>query len=176
MKARRPMIVLTMILAVASFGYGQPIKPQADNETLPGPAEPGQREAWLKEMQAWRQAERNRIKYDGAEYARPQLLWTQRSFIQPQMMVEERFFYDPVASRYTVDRYLDDLEKRYGGIDSVLIWPVYPDIGIDNRNQHDLLHDMPGGLAGVKGMVDDFHRRGVKVLFPGDALGHRHAR
>ena len=81
-------------------------------------------------------------------------------------MVEERYFYDPVAGKYTVDRYLDDLEKRYGGIDAVLIWPVYPNIGVDNRNQHDMLRDMPGGLAGVKKMVADFHRRGVRVFFP----------
>ena len=101
-----------------------------------------------------------------AEYARPELLWNRRSFVQPQMMVEERYFYDPVTGKYTVDRYLDDLKKRYGGIDSVLIWPVYPNIGIDNRNQHDMLRDMPGGMAGVKKMVADFHRRGVRVLFP----------
>jgi hypothetical protein len=35
--------------------------------------------------------------------------------MQPQMMIEDRYFYDPVAQKYTVDRYLDDLEKR-GGI------------------------------------------------------------
>jgi gamma-glutamyl hercynylcysteine S-oxide synthase len=29
-----------------------------------------------------------------------------------------------------------------------------------------MLHDMPGGLPGVKRMVDDFHRRGVRVFFP----------
>ena len=87
--------------------------------------------------------------YDDAEYRRPELLWTQRNFIQPQMMAEERYFYDPAAGKYTVDRYLDDLDKRYGGIDSVLIWPVYPNIGIDNRNQWDLARDLPGGIAGA---------------------------
>ena len=82
------------------------------------------------------------------------------------MMVEDRFFYDPVAGKYTIDRYLADLNERYGGIDSVLIWPVYPNIGIDSRSQHDLLHDLPGGLDGVRDMVADFHRHHVRVLFP----------
>ena len=68
--------------------------------------------------------------------------------------------------KYTVDRYLDDLEKRYGGIDAVLIWPTYPNMGIDNRNQHDMIRSMPGGVTGVRQMIADFHRRGVRVLFP----------
>ncbi|MES2393125.1 MAG: SUMF1/EgtB/PvdO family nonheme iron enzyme, partial [Acidobacteriota bacterium] len=79
---------------------------------------------------------------------------------------EDRYFYDPVGGKYTVDRYLDDLEKRYGGVDAVLVWPTYPNIGIDSRNQFDLFHDMPGGIAGIKQMVADFHRRHVRVLFP----------
>ena len=82
------------------------------------------------------------------------------------MMAEERYFYDPVTGEYTVDRYLDDLDTRYGGIDSVLIWPVYPNIGIDNRNQWDLHRDLPGGIPALRKMVEDFHRRGVRVLFP----------
>ena len=109
---------------------------------------------------------RIRIGYDGARYDLPALKWTQSSFMQPQMMVQDRYFYDPIAGKYTVDRYLDDLEKRYGGIDAVLIWPTYPNMGIDNRNQHDLIRSMPGGVAGVKQMIADFHRRGVRVLFP----------
>ena len=81
-------------------------------------------------------------------------------------MVEDRYFYDPVKRQYTVGRCLDDVDKRYGGIDSVLLWPVYPNIGIDNRNQFDMLRDMPGGLGALKEMVNDFHKRGVRVLFP----------
>jgi len=48
----------------------------------------------------------------------------------------------------------------------VLIWPTYPNIGIDDRNQIDMVQSMPGGIAGTKQMVADFHRRGVHVLFP----------
>ncbi len=121
---------------------------------------------WLDDLRHWRAEHRIRMGFDDSYYHQPALQWTQSSFIQPQMMVEDRNFYDPVNHRYTVDRYLDDLQKRYGGIDSVLIWHTYPNIGIDNRNQYDMLRAMPGGLDGLRQMVSDFHRRGVRVLFP----------
>ena len=126
----------------------------------------GEHEAWLKDLRQWRHERLIRMGYDDAEYRRPELLWTQRNFIQPQMMAEERFFYDPEAGKYTVNRYLDDVDRRYGGIDSVLIWPVYPNIGIDNRNQWDLARDLPGGIPALRQMVEDFHRRLVHVFFP----------
>ena len=122
--------------------------------------------AWRRDFRAWRHEHLTRIGYSGANYARPEFRWTQRNFVQAQMMVEDRFFYDPVARRYSVDRYLDDLKARYGGIDSVLLWYVYPNIGIDDRNQFDLAADLPGGLAGLKRVVADFHRRGVRVFIP----------
>jgi formylglycine-generating enzyme required for sulfatase activity len=130
------------------------------------PCSPTEHEAWLADITRWRAERRTRIGYDGARYDLPALKWTQSSFMQPQMMVQDRYFYDPEAGKYTVDRYLDDLEERYGGIDAVLIWPTYPNMGIDNRNQHDMIRSMPGGVPGVKQMIADFHRRGVRVLFP----------
>ena len=130
------------------------------------PCSQNEHDAWLADISHWRNERRIRIGYDGSRYELSALKWTQSSFLQPQMMVEDRYFYDPVAHRYTVDRYLDDLEKRYGGIDAVLIWPTYPNMGIDNRNQHDMIRSMPGGLGGVRQMISDFHRRGVRVLFP----------
>jgi formylglycine-generating enzyme required for sulfatase activity len=121
---------------------------------------------WLTDITHWRNERLIRIGYDPSRYLMPELHWTQSTFIQPQMMVHDRFFYNPVAGKYTVDRYLDDLDKRYGGIDAVLIWATYPNMGIDDRNQQDMVRSMPGGVDGVRRMVADFHRRGVKVLFP----------
>jgi gamma-glutamyl hercynylcysteine S-oxide synthase len=127
---------------------------------------PATHERWLQDITHWRNERRIRIAYDGTRYSLPALQWTQSSFMQPQMMVQDRYFYDPVAGKYTIDRYLDDLDKRYGGIDAVLIWSTYPNMGIDDRNQLEMVKSMPGGVEGVRQMVADFHRRGVRVLFP----------
>lgn len=121
---------------------------------------------WLEEMKVWRAEHLIRMGYDDAEYRRPELAWSQRNFVHVQMMCEDRYFYDPVKGKYTVDRYLDDLEKRYGGIDSVLIWYVYTNIGVDDRNQTELARHLPGGIEGLKGAVRDFQKRGVKVFIP----------
>src|ERR1700760_481101 len=51
-----------------------------------------QLDRWLGDIQHWRTEERFRMGYDGAQYERPELLWTQTSFIQPQMMVHDRYF------------------------------------------------------------------------------------
>jgi len=130
------------------------------------PCAPEDHQNWLADITHWRKERLIRIGYSGSRYELPALKWTQSSFMQPQMMVQDRYFYDSVAGEYTVDRYLEDLQKRYGGIDAVLIWPTYPNMGIDDRNQHDMIRCMPGGVAGVKQMIADFHRRGVRVLFP----------
>ena len=179
MKIKLPTILMFAVLVICAFAQdtrfapkGQQI-PVPDCLTMKGAWEGGSKpctqedqKAWLADITHWRNERRIRIGYNGSRYDLPAFKWTQSSFMQPQMMVQDRYFYDPVAHKYTVDRYLDDLQKRYGGIDSVLIWPTYPNMGMDNRNQHDMIRCMPGGIEGVKQMVADFHRRGVRVLFP----------
>jgi len=140
------------------------LKPDYAGEWKPCTQEDHQ--SWLDDVRHWRAERLIRIGYDRSRYDSPSLKWTQSSFFQPQMMVHDRYFYDPTAQRYTVDRYLDDLDKRYGGIDAVLIWPTYPNMGVDDRNQLDLIRSLPGGIAGVKQVVADFHKSGVRVLFP----------
>ena len=174
-------LVLTSLLGLSGMVCAQDTHFEPDHQQIPAPdclpmkaawegrSRPCSRQehdAWLDDIQHWRSERLIRIGYDGSRYDLPQLKWTQSSFFQPQMMVQDRYFYDPLAQRYTVDRYLDDLQRRYGGIDAVLIWPTYPNMGIDDRNQHDLIRSMPGGVAGVRQMVADFHKRGVRVLFP----------
>mgnify|MGYP000063546404 CR=1 FL=1 len=81
---------------------------------------------WIEGLQQWRREHLVRLGWTDAHYRRPELQWAQRNFVNVQMMVEDRFFYDPVAGRYTVDRYLDDLEQRYGGFYRPSPGLVYP--------------------------------------------------
>ncbi|MGB7191222.1 MAG: SUMF1/EgtB/PvdO family nonheme iron enzyme [Acidobacteriaceae bacterium] len=159
------LFVVILLLACAPAGAQETAYPPKDAQ-IPGPASPADSQAWLTDLQHWRAERLVRMGYNGANYSRPEFNWTQHNFACVQMMVEERNFYDPVRGVYTVDKYLDGLKKEFGGIDSVLIWDTYPNLGVDNRNQFDRLRDLPGGIAEVRKMVADFHRRGVKVLFP----------
>jgi iron(II)-dependent oxidoreductase len=182
------LYTLVIVPALVISAVAQDTKNHAVNQQIPPPScltlkgawEGGYtpctdetHQEWLKDVTHWRMERRIRVGLDGPRfdgvpdfYELPTLHWTRAAFIQPQMMVHDRYFYDPEAHKYTVDRYLDDLQSRYGGIDAVLVWATYPNMGIDARNQLDMVRSMPGGLAGVRQMVEDFHRRGVKVLFP----------
>src|SRR5829696_1119142 len=159
-------ILFCLLFCFAQIVAAEEATLRIGGEIISGPIDSASRRAWFEKMQTWRDDAHKRIQYRDDQYRRAELLWTQRAFVQAQVMVEDRYFYDPIAGKYTVDRYLDDVANRYGGVDAVLLWPVYPNIGIDDRNQHDLLRDLPGGVAGVKRMIADFHSRGVHVFFP----------
>ncbi|MGH9537925.1 MAG: formylglycine-generating enzyme family protein [Terriglobales bacterium] len=140
-------------------------EPPAPEEIFfPGPS--GDADAWLAGLKAWRADRITRLRYDGSQYARPDLAWTQRIFSQVQLLIWDRSFYNPDTGKYTVDRFLADTENRIGPIDAVLIWHVYPNLGVDDRNQFDLLRDLPGGVPALREMVEKFHRHGVRVFFP----------
>ena len=175
-------VVLPILLASVLFAQENKYRPEGSQ--IPGPqsspAQPGwltamqgwtreqpsEFERWLADIRAWRAERLVRIGYNDSEYRRPEFQWAQRNLIAPQVMVEDRYLYDPSSRQYTVNRYLKDLDDRYGGIDSVLIWPVYPNLGIDDRNLFDFYHDLPGGIPALQKMVEDFHRHGVRVFFP----------
>jgi len=158
-KARHALIIPGGVMTLG-------IPPSPSEVFFAGPADPSATDAWLDGLKGWRADRKLSLRYNDAEYNRPELAWTRKVFSQVQLLVWDRSIYDPEKRQYTVDKFLEETEKRIGPIDAVLIWHVYPNIGVDDRNEFDLLRDLPGGVAGVKGMIDDFHRRNVKVLFP----------
>jgi formylglycine-generating enzyme required for sulfatase activity len=136
------------------------------SQVRPGPSSPGQFSTWIAGERSWRTNTRSSIGYTDTEYRRPELAWSQKAFTEALVMIEDRYLYDPATRSWTVSRFLDDLNARYGGVDQVMLWTAYPNIGIDERNQLDFLRSVPGGVMGLKDLVSQFHARGVRVLLP----------
>ena len=147
-------------LLLASSLLAQQASARCSSCEWDGPSSPGAQPAWLAALKQERTDTLKKVGYTGGVFDTPELAWTQTSYIQPQSHPYDRYFYDPAVG-YTVDRFLGDLTARYGGIDSVLMWPTYTNIGIDDRSQFDLFEAMPGGIEGVKRTVNELHTHGT---------------
>jgi formylglycine-generating enzyme required for sulfatase activity len=104
------------------------------------------------------QAENNRL------IVPDELAWNNENYLMGFVFMWDHTFWSPEKGEYLVDSYCKTLEKEFGGLQSVILWHSYPNIGIDERNQFDFFHALPGGIKGLKQVVDDFHRNGVKVF------------
>ena len=50
---------------------------------------------------------------DFSIYDDVRLRWAHTSFVQPQLMLHDKFIYDRIANIWTVDKYLNDVKERY---------------------------------------------------------------
>ena len=90
--------------------------------------------------------------------------WYRSAYVEAFLFMYDLSFYDRETGRYRIDEVLDDGEREFGGYDIILLWQSYPRLGIDDRNQIDYYRDMPGGLVGLREVVDRAHARGVRVF------------
>ena len=143
-----------------------PLDPSADLSGLDGakilaaPDDPEQWPAWRAAIDRWAVEARARLSYDDAAYRDPAARWTQTAWSVALMWLWDEELYDHAAQGFTVQRFLDRTAERFGALDAVVLWHAYPVIGIDPRNQFDYYRDIPD----LAGLVEQFHRRGVRVF------------
>jgi formylglycine-generating enzyme required for sulfatase activity len=128
------------------------------------PNNPARWEAFRGDLVAWRKAERERLRYTDSLYKLPEFQWTSRDFACCFVMLCDQRFYCPAAGAFTVDSFLEEGRREFGGYDSVVLWHAYPRIGVDDRNQFDFYRDMPGGLDGLRRLSRKLHDQGVRVF------------
>ena len=173
--------------------------------------------AWRPGFEAWRTRVRAALESSAprgfAAYDAPAVEWSRSDWVQAKTMLHDRYLFDRGTNQWTVQRYLDDLVDRYGGVDSVVpapvitssaslthkrplclsisrvlsltrrarsgrtrarvnalnvlgrnqvLWQFYPNAGVDDRNQFDMIASLPGGMNGARQLVSDFEAAGVK--------------
>ena len=66
---------------------------------------------WWTEFQTWIEEASTGI--DLSIYDNENLAWARTSFVQPQIMLHDRFLFDRESNQWTVEKYLNDLNDRY---------------------------------------------------------------
>ncbi len=84
--------------------------------------------------------------FDNSLYEREDLKWIQHSYVSHLIYGWDHLFYESEDGKYVLKDFLLRGQKWYGGDDFVGIWPTWPSLGLDQRNQWDLFRDLPGGL------------------------------
>ena len=136
---------------------------QPDRDIIPAPRDPRDWPAFRQSLEAWRMETKRRLLYTGALYAKPEFRWASSSFACCFLMMCDQTFYDSRSGEYSVEAFLKEGDRKFGGYDSLVLWHAYPRIGVDERNQFDFYRDMPGGLAGLRKAVSKIQSRGTKV-------------
>ncbi len=89
-------------------------------------------------------------KFDNTLFDRKDLAWIKESYLIILSMAWDREFYDRFTGEYTYAELLKKGIERFGKIDVYGIWPTWPRLGLDQRNQWDLYRDLPGGTSQLR--------------------------
>ena len=88
--------------------------------------------------------------FDNSLFKRNDLAWIKDSYLIILQMAWDREFYNRLTGKYTYAEVLKKGIELFGNIDVYGIWPTWPRLGLDQRNQWDLYRDLPGGTEQLR--------------------------
>lgn len=127
------------------------------------PADGDDFDGWHSRLERWRQEARQALLYDGARYGSPDWAWTRSCFTCGMVMLWDVALRQPGQPFLSAIKFLDWARARFGGMDAVVLWHAYPRIGFDDRNQFDFYRQQPGGLGGLRELVEECHAQGTRA-------------
>jgi formylglycine-generating enzyme required for sulfatase activity len=104
------------------------------------------------------------VSFDNTLFERKDLQWIRKSYVMHLMMAWDKQYYDLKDNRFHLAEFIERGKKLYGGDDVLGIWPTWPSLGLDQRNQFDLFRDLPAGTNGMKNMADSIRKKGTRFF------------
>eukprot|EP01084_Bolivina_argentea_P186941 322126_1 len=154
------------IIIIISFAFVSLIHCQPYSEYIKGPANPSEWDNWYASNVKMREQALSKVNYNGSIYSVKQLYWTQTAYILPQMYPFDTYFYDIKTHQYTIDKYISFTNDQYNGVDAILMWATYPNLGIDDRNQFEMYASLPGSINALRNITNYLHEKyNVQVVF-----------
>ena len=102
--------------------------------------------------------------FDNSLFKRNDLAWINKAYVMHLMMGWDNQFYDDQRGGFQLTDFIKRGKNLFGGDDVVCIWPTWPTLGVDQRNQFDLYRDLPGGLKKIRAIADSAHAHGAKFF------------
>jgi gamma-glutamyl hercynylcysteine S-oxide synthase len=98
--------------------------------------------------------------FDNAMFERKDLRWMRDTYIMLLQFAWDKKYYDAMEKKYNFYRSLTEYDSLTGGYDIFTLWPTWPRLGLDQRNQWDMYRDLPGGLAELHKQAAFTHSKG----------------
>jgi len=114
--------------------------------------------------------------FDLAMYRRKDLGWMNNAYIMLLQFAWDDQYYDWKSKRHTFYSSLFEFDSLTGGFDIFTLWPTWPRLGLDQRNQWDMYRDLPGGIAELRKQSDFLHEKGKRYFIsynPWDESGRK---
>ena len=102
--------------------------------------------------------------FNDSLYRRKDLQWIRHDYIIGLQFGWNKEFFDWKTQQYKVDNFLADGKALFGGYDVFGLWPTWPRLGVDPRNQWDLFADLPGGLDKLQSFSRQWKAEGTKFF------------
>ncbi|MBN1542840.1 SUMF1/EgtB/PvdO family nonheme iron enzyme [candidate division KSB1 bacterium] len=102
--------------------------------------------------------------FDRSLYDRKDLHWIRDAYFMLLQMAWDKDYYDRFHYNTTWYSFLSRYDPLWGKADVYLIWPTWPRLGLDPRNQWDLYEDLPGGLDELRRQVRYAQSRGTRYF------------
>jgi len=102
--------------------------------------------------------------FDNNLFERNDLQWIRNEYLIVLQMAWDKEFYDPINENYTLQDFLLEGKELFGGYDIYGIWPTWPRLGVDQRNQWDMFESMPGGLDKIRESSTSMQKEGTKFF------------
>ncbi len=88
--------------------------------------------------------------FDNSLFEREDLKWIRNSYLIALQFAWDSRFYDRFEGKYKYGEFLKEFNSQFGHLDVYGIWPSWPRLGLDRRNQWDLYANLPGGTAQLR--------------------------
>ncbi|MBY0435377.1 MAG: formylglycine-generating enzyme family protein, partial [Cyclobacteriaceae bacterium] len=102
--------------------------------------------------------------FDESLYKRKDLAWIKNTYVMHLMMAWDKDYYDASTGQFRWTNFVKRGKRLYGGDDVICLWPTWPTLGLDQRNQFDMYRDLPGGLKTLRTLADTLRKHGTRFF------------